>query len=361
MGKSLKVAQKEVEIGREYFKNKDYENAFKHFQVAYDNGSIEATYHLGNMYYYGEWVEEDHKKGNEYFLECASNSDTDNDYVIQAMFNIANAYYNGDEVEQNIDIAFDWYLKAANNGHLTSMLNVGIAYFSGNQGLDQDFNNAMTYLLPVAEEGYDIAQHMVGLLYLAGRGVKQDVETAKYWFNEAAKQGNEHAKAVLDDLDGIEKETKEKKHPDASLFKEVKEVSHPNELKDFKCINEYNLQEYMHKDEYDSSLDEYDFYGMKIDEIISIANRGGKEAMYLLGMAYLEGKDIEQDSKKAFMYLSKASVYDHKEALFHLAFCYIEGNGVSKDPVQGLACLARAADLGNRNAIELIKRIEEAE
>ena len=69
----------------------------------------------------------------------------------------------------------------------------------------------------------------------------------------------------------------------------------------------------------------------------------------------------EQDSKKAFMYLSKASVYDHKEALFHLAFCYIEGNGVSKDPVQGLACLARAADLGNRNAIELIKRIEEAE
>lgn len=52
-------------------------------------------------------------------------------------------------------------------------------------------------LLLNAKQGHVEAQTQLGLSYLTGHGLPQDLDRACYWFNEAAKQGFEEARLNL--------------------------------------------------------------------------------------------------------------------------------------------------------------------
>jgi len=41
------------------------------------------------------------------------------------------------------------------------------------------------------------AQYFIAMIYYEGFGVEKDIETAKYWFNKASKQGSLDAKYML--------------------------------------------------------------------------------------------------------------------------------------------------------------------
>ena len=56
---------------------------------------------------------------------------------------------------------------------------------------------AANELRKLAEEGNITAQHGLGLLYQAGRGVPQSHGQAKRWFEEAARQGHADAQVTL--------------------------------------------------------------------------------------------------------------------------------------------------------------------
>jgi len=51
-----------------------------------------------------------------------------------------------------------------------------------------------------AEEGHDLAQYMVGLMYANGDGVDKDVKLAMYWYKKAMEQGHADAKHQLKKL-----------------------------------------------------------------------------------------------------------------------------------------------------------------
>jgi TPR repeat protein len=55
----------------------------------------------------------------------------------------------------------------------------------------------LNQLLQQAKQGNAQAQNNLGLLYLNGDNLAQDVEQAWHWFNEAAKQGFEVARLNL--------------------------------------------------------------------------------------------------------------------------------------------------------------------
>ena len=52
-----------------------------------------------------------------------------------------------------------------------------------------------------AETGLDCAQYALGKLYLMGRYIPQDRESAVHWFTLAVEQGNEYARYFLDHMD----------------------------------------------------------------------------------------------------------------------------------------------------------------
>ena len=53
-----------------------------------------------------------------------------------------------------------------------------------------DYEIALKFWMPIAEEGYPEAQYNVGLMYYNGEGVPQDYNIAYEWFMLAAEQEN---------------------------------------------------------------------------------------------------------------------------------------------------------------------------
>ena len=65
------------------------------------------------------------------------------------------------------------------------------------RGVKQDFKEAARLFSIMAEEGREEAQANLGLMYEDGKGVKQDYKKAVYWFRKAAEQGNASALTSL--------------------------------------------------------------------------------------------------------------------------------------------------------------------
>jgi TPR repeat protein len=57
-----------------------------------------------------------------------------------------------------------------------------------------------------AEKGSDPAQYALGMRYLNGDGVEKDLEKAKKWLKEAAKNGNAEAKKKLPEVAAMKPE-----------------------------------------------------------------------------------------------------------------------------------------------------------
>ena len=54
-----------------------------------------------------------------------------------------------------------------------------------------------------AEKGSDPAQYALGMRYLNGDGVEKDLDKAKKWLKEAAKNGNAEAKKKLPEVEAM--------------------------------------------------------------------------------------------------------------------------------------------------------------
>ena len=68
------------------------------------------------------------------------------------------------------------------------------AYKSG------QFESALAELQPLADEGNRHAQFFLAEMYLYGKGVSQEFDQAKFWYEKAAKRGLPEAQAALSGL-----------------------------------------------------------------------------------------------------------------------------------------------------------------
>lgn len=63
-----------------------------------------------------------------------------------------------------------------------------------------DYAGALKEFRPMAEEGNAAAQMLLGFMYERGQGVPKDYVQAHFWFNLAARQGEEQAAKMRDEL-----------------------------------------------------------------------------------------------------------------------------------------------------------------
>lgn len=119
--------------------------------------------------------------------------------------------------------------------------------------------------IPLAKQGIDFAQLILGYGYQHGVCVDQDYERALFWYRKAANQGNDRAQSRLGDMysEGL------------GVKQDYKEAAK--------------------------------WYGRSADQ-----NYGG--AQYALGAMYSEGLGVEQDYEKAIELLSKAYEVDYSTA-----------------------------------------------
>ena len=99
-------------------------------------------------------------------------------------------YFSGELVAVDMERAVYWFQKAADNGNSMAMYNLGVLYLNGNF-LTEDYGKAHHYFSEAARLGLPAAQTSLGLLYVKGIGVKKNMEEAVYWYRRAATFGKE--------------------------------------------------------------------------------------------------------------------------------------------------------------------------
>jgi TPR repeat protein len=92
-----------------YFIDKDFTNAY-HF--CKEDEDSNAQYIIGEMYYNGFGVKEDHAEAAIWFRKAAEQGNPEAQYVIGQM------YYNGLGVKEDHAEAIIWFRKAAKQGHI---------------------------------------------------------------------------------------------------------------------------------------------------------------------------------------------------------------------------------------------------
>ena len=205
----------------------DYEKSFKLYEALAQEGDTSAMNNLGWMYEYGHYHSVDFNKAYECYNEAAEKGDA------YSMCNVGNCYKNGIGVEKDQVKAFEWFHKSAAQGHVRAIKQLIHCYKNG-IGVEKDenkvieyyekiiemgekdeivnfghfyehvvcnYDKAIYYYRMAAEQGDDVGQYNLGIMYDYGTGVEEDENTAIYWYRKAARQGNEDAQERLDELE----------------------------------------------------------------------------------------------------------------------------------------------------------------
>jgi len=81
------------------------------------------------------------------------------------------------------------------------------------------------------------------------------------------------------------------------------------------------------------------------------ADKGYPEAMVVVGMSYLEGKNVEQDYNCAFSWFHKAAEAEYPDGMFFLGDCYQKGLGTERDLEKAEYWKEKAFKAGNARAM----------
>ena len=84
------------------------------------------------------------------------------------------------------------------------------------------------------------------------------------------------------------------------------------------------------------------------------ASRGHGAAAYETGQAYLEGRGVEADGRKAMIWMERAASLGDPRAQYFLGRAHYEGEGVARDETKAAALLADAAGQGHAEAQHLL-------
>ena len=112
-----------------------------------------------------------------------------------AQHDMGHAYEYGVGLSHDLQLAADWYRKAARQGFAPSCTALAKMYEQG-QGVHKDlaqaemwYNRAAELYQKNAEAGNHLAQNNLGVMYLCGEGVSQNLEEAEKLFLQSASKG----------------------------------------------------------------------------------------------------------------------------------------------------------------------------
>lgn len=178
------------ESALKYYKEGDYQTAFRLFKKVAEQGLAQAQFNLGLMYYKGDGVTRDAKQAVYWFQKAAEQGES------MAQYNLGVMYDKGEGVTRDAIQAVYWYQKAAEQGIAIAQFQLGVMYEDG-KGVPKDDHEAIKLYRLAAENGYAKAQLVLGNNYFHGRGVPQDDQEAVKWFRLAAAQGHTLAQGAL--------------------------------------------------------------------------------------------------------------------------------------------------------------------
>ena len=156
---------------------------------AMENGNEYAAYALGKAYLEGKAVAQNIPKAMAYLTMAAEKRAAPAEYALGKLL------YQGETVLRDVGKALDYLESAAEKDHAYA------AYLAGKIRLSEegylDVEKAVRLFELAAAQGNDFAEYQLGKLYLYGKDVPQDMETAIRWLTASAEHGNQYAAQLL--------------------------------------------------------------------------------------------------------------------------------------------------------------------
>lgn len=171
----------------------DTDSAVKLLEKAVKLKNSNAKRFLALEYISGEHLEQDFEKGIALLTECADSGD------VIASYRLGKIYLQGEIMPQNLDKAERYLLLAEDNEYTQYAL--AKLYL---QEEKYDIQKAVDYFENCADKNH-WASYQLGRIYLFGAaGLTKDKEQAIEWFTKSANDGNEYARAMLDNISKFE-------------------------------------------------------------------------------------------------------------------------------------------------------------
>lgn len=268
-----------------YYNSGYYAQALELFEQAMRQGSVVAKLYLGYMYANGYGVEQDWDKCIDLVGQAARQGDAD------AQCYLGCRYLLGEGVPQDRDKAVDWLVKSAKQGHDIATWQLLNLY---EKGLGKRAVDAFRRL---ADSGYGMARHIMGLCYYYGDGVKRDYDQAIEWLQQATESLDYGiSTAACADLARV--------YVRQQNFGEAARVLDYGEETDHAKLMYYIARKIYPDKEY-------------LDLLQDAARLGNHSAQHDLACVYAMGKDVKRDDKKA-LELYRQSLGDDGLALMEL-------------------------------------------
>ncbi len=146
VGVSAQSASEIYNTGVDYYKNQQFKEAVKHFEVAANLGYSDAQVSLGRCYKHGEGV------------------------------------------YQNDRLAFEWFVEASKHDNPTAWVHLGACYADG-VFVGQDYKKAVSWFRKAADRNHEVGQAFLAVCYENGLGVAKNYSQADYWKKKARENG----------------------------------------------------------------------------------------------------------------------------------------------------------------------------
>lgn len=236
------------------------------------------------------------------------------------------------EVEDYTVLKYNELEVLAYEGDTDAMVMLGRMLEYGADDVKQSFTEAISWYQMASDSGNIDGTCALGYFYLTGTGVEKDLEKASELFDTAIEGGSVNAYVGK-----------------ARTLLMERDISEDSEVAD---VIDDSKKDSTESDEEDSISEEdkaiYDlFYKAQI--------AGDVDGAYYLGYAYENGIGTPVDYKKAYDYYSRASKnnstdladqYSKNKANVAIGLLYIKGNGVEQDSAQAIEYFEAASEAG---------------
>jgi TPR repeat protein len=331
----------QIYLGQIAYDAKEYKNALSWFNKAEKQGSQDAAFYIGSMYWLGQGVIKNDKRAISYLTKAARNA-TVSPITIAAAHNLADIYYTGfGTIECNLPWAAEYYFIAAKENCVPAQVKLAKQYFYG-WGVEVDDSKAFYWFKQAALAGEVVAEYYTGFCYEQGRGVSESLEAALHWYTKSALKGDLDAQFKLAYSFLTGNLGKKNRIEGLTQFEALVEKEHPASLY---VLGGYLLSE--------ASTE-------VIPRAIQLLTRAGElkevHAPGYLAQLYLLGQQCPINREKAMHWAREALEWGkvEPEEFFQIALHLELQNENNCSTQESIACFTRAAQLGFVRAQHLL-------
>jgi len=353
----------------------NYEKAAGWYLRACQENVTYAQYRLAQMCEAGEGVEQDEEGAKLLYAEALEGflEQEKQRPDAQLEYRMANMFLNGKGADPDFSTALFWFSKSAEKGNAYAQYKLAV-YFDEGQEIPQDAEIAQKYYADALagfirqEEAAPEPQleYRIAMMYLRGKGVPADEQTALRWFIRGAEHGfssaSYQAGRLLEEMKTVPGNITQSRYYYALALKQMIQ----EDAKAPDADREYQIGQMLYFGKgYTPD------YSTAWSWFSKSAASGNPYAVFQQARMLQDGKGVLKDevtaqklylqAMKGFLQLMKDNPEKAPELQFKIGTMYEFGQGVKQNAEAAKEWYRQAAAGGNENAEERLEQIQFAE